>query len=41
MHNGPEEAEGDEENLPEGSGQGVRAGALLKVLHQWNREVGM
>ena len=42
MHDDPEEGEGDEESLPEGSGQGVRAGALQhQVLHQWHQEVGM
>ena len=41
MYDGPEEGEGDEENVQEGSGQGVRAGALQEVLGQWNREVGM
>ena len=39
MHDGPEEGEGDEENVQEGSGQGVRAGGLQEVLHQWNGEV--
>ena len=38
MHDGPEEGEGDEENVQEGSGQGVQAGGLQEVLHQ---KVGM
>ena len=38
MHDGPEEGEGDEENVQEGPGQGVRAGGLQEVLYQWNGE---